>query len=80
MVTPLIETFLASDGDVRLPSIIGSSRPDQSRIVSPGMNEDISSRNDVQSTVQSDVDKADKLDAAVQQSSSNKWNAANHEL
>ena len=47
MVAPLIETFLASDGDVRLKIIIGASRPDQSRLVAPGMNKDISSRNDV---------------------------------
>ena len=40
------------------------------------MNEDILSREDVWSTVQSDVGEADKLDAAVQQSSSDKWNAA----
>ena len=74
MVAPLIEPFLASDGDVRLTSILGASRPNQSRIVSPGMNEDISSRNDVRSTVQSNVGKAEKLDTAVQQSSSDKWN------
>ena len=40
------------------------------------MNEDISSRNDVRSTVQSDGDKADKLDTAVKRSLSDKWNAA----
>ena len=40
------------------------------------MNKDISSRNDVWSTVRSDVGKVDKLDTVVQQSSSNKWNAA----
>ena len=39
------------------------------------MNEDISSRNDVRSTVRSDVSEADKLDTTVQRSSSNKWNA-----
>ena len=55
MVAPLNETFLASDGDVRSVSIIGASRPDQSRIIAPGMNEDISSRDYVRSTVQSDV-------------------------
>ena len=49
-VASLNEPFLASDGDVHLASIIGVSRPDQSRIVAPGMNEDISSRNDVRST------------------------------
>ena len=39
------------------------------------MNEDISSRNNVQSTVRSDVGKADILDAAVQLSPTDKWNA-----
>ena len=75
-VAPFNEPFLASDGDLRLASIIGASRPYQSRIVTPGTNEDISSRNDVQSTVRSNVGKADKLDTSVQQSSSDKWNAA----
>ena len=51
MVAPLNETFLAIDGDVRSASIIGASRPDQSRIVDPGINGDISSRNDVRITV-----------------------------
>ena len=60
MVENLNEPFLSSDGDVRLTSITGASRPDQSRIVSQGMNKDISSRNDVRSTVRSDVGKADK--------------------
>ena len=40
------------------------------------MNEDILSRENVRSTVRSDVGEADKLDAAVQRSSSDKWNAA----
>ena len=70
MVAPLNEPFLESDGDVRSTSIIGASRPNKSRIVAPGMNKDISSRDDVQSTVRSDVGKADKLDTAVQRSSS----------
>ena len=47
MVETLDEPFLESDGDVRLASIIGASRPNQSRIIAPGMNEDISSRDDV---------------------------------
>ena len=72
MVAPLIGTFLESDGDVRSTSIIGASRPDQSRIVAPGMNEDISIRNDVRSTVRSNVGKAEKHNTAVQHSSSNK--------
>ena len=64
MVASLDEPFLESNGNVR-SARIGASRPDQSRIISPGTNRDISSRDDVQSTVQSDVDKADKLDADV---------------
>ena len=76
MVAPLNEPFLEIDGGVRSTSIIGASRPDQSRIVAQGMNEDISSRNDVRSTVRSDIGEADKLETTVQWSSSNKWNAA----
>ena len=40
------------------------------------MNEDISIRDDVRSTVRSDVGEADKLDAAVQRSLSDEWNTA----
>ena len=63
MVAYLYEPFLASNGNVRLASIILASRLDQSRIIAPGMNKDISSRDDVRSTVRSDVGEADKLDA-----------------
>ena len=42
MVAPLDETFLESDGNIRSASIIGASRLNQSRIIAPGMNEDIS--------------------------------------
>ena len=76
MVAHLNEPFLASDGDIRLASIIESSSPNQSRIIYPGMNGDISSRDDVRITVRSDVGEADKLNSAVQRYSSNKWNAA----
>ena len=43
MVASLDEPFLASNGNVRSASIIGASRLDKSRIISPGMNKDISS-------------------------------------
>ena len=76
MVVPLDEPFLESDGNIRSASIIGVSRTDQSKIIAPGMNEDISSRDDDRSTVQSDAGKANKMDAAVQLSLSNEWNAA----
>ena len=71
MVASLDEPFMKSNGNVRSASIIGASRPNQSRIIAPGMNEDISSRDDVRSTVRSDIGKSDKLDTAVQRSLSN---------
>ena len=80
MVAPLDEPFLASNGNVRLASMIGESRTDKSRIIAPGMNKDISSRDDVRSTVRSDVGKPDKLDAAVQQSLSDEWNTESSQI
>ena len=80
MVASLDEHFLASNGDVRSAIIIGSSRPDQSRILVPGMNADISSRDDVRSTVRNDVGEADKLNAAVQRSLSDEWNTASSRI
>ena len=68
IITPLTEPFLTSNGDVRSTSVIGASRPNHSRIIDPSMNKDISSRDYFQSTVRSDVGKADKLDTAVQRS------------
>ena len=69
MITPLTEPFLTSDRDLRSTSVIGSSRPDNSRIFAPFMNEDISSRDDVLSTVRSDIGETKKLNTAVQKSS-----------
>ena len=80
MVASLVKPFLTSNGNVRSASIIGSSRPDQSRIIAPGMNEYISSRYDVRSTVQYDSCEADKLDAAVQRSSTDEWNTASSQI
>ena len=51
MVASLDEPFLTSNGNVRSEIIIGASRPDQGRMIFPGMNEDILSRDDVRSTV-----------------------------
>ena len=76
MITPLTEPFLTSNRDVRSTSVIGASRPNHSRIVDPFMNEDISSRDDVLSTVRSDIGKAEKLDTAIQRSLTDKRNTA----
>ena len=51
MVTSLIESLLAINGNIRSASILGSSRTNQSRIFDPGMHEDISGRDNVQGTV-----------------------------
>ena len=80
MVESLVKPFLTSNGNVRLASIIGASWPDQSRVIAPGMNEDISSRDDVRNTVRNDVGKADKLDATAQRSSTNEWNTASSQI
>ena len=73
MVTYLVESLLASNGNVRSTSIIGASRPNQSRIFAPGMNKYISCRDYVRSTVRNDVDGADKLDTTVEGSSTDEW-------
>ena len=66
MITPLMEPFLTSDRDIRTTIVIGKSSPNHSRIGTPFMKKDISSGDNVLITVQSDIDKADKLDTAVQ--------------
>ena len=80
MVTSLIESLLASNGNIRSASILGASRNYQSRIFSPGMHEDISGRDDVRSTVRNDVREADKLDATVDGSSTDEENTASSQI
>ena len=75
VISPLMETFLASDRDVHVTSVIGDSRPDHSRIGTPFMNKDIWSRDDTLS-VRRDVVKLDKLDTSVQQSSTDERNTS----
>ena len=69
MVTSLVEALLTSNGNIRLVSKLGASQTNQSRIFAPGMHEDISSRDDIQSTFRNDVGKADKLNTTVDGSS-----------
>ena len=68
---PLTEPFLTSDMDVRTTSVIGASKPNHSRIGTPFMKKDVSSRYNALSTLRSDVGKIDKLDTSVQRSSTN---------
>ena len=65
MLTSLIEALLERNRNIGTTSIIGASRTNQSRIFAPGMHEDISGRDDVQSTFRNDVREADKLNTTV---------------
>ena len=75
IITTLTEHFLTSDGDVRSTSVIGYSRPNHGRIGTPFVNKDIWSR-DYTFSVRSDVGELDKLDTAVQRSSTDKRDMA----
>ena len=74
MFIPLIESFLTRNGHIRTAGIIGTSRPNHSEILSPRMNEDILSGNNVTTTVRSDVRLAEKLDTTVEAFTSDKRN------
>ena len=76
VIAPLTEPFLTSDRNVRTTSVIGASSPNHSMIETPFMNKDISSGDDVLSTIRSDVGEVDKMDTSVQQSSTNERNTA----
>ena len=62
MLICFFEAFLARDRNIGTTSILGALRPNHSRIVAPGMHEDISGRDNVQSTVRNDVLIVDKLE------------------
>ena len=65
MLTYFVEAFLARNRNIRTTSIVGARRPNHSRILTPGMHEDISGRDNFRSTVRNDVREADKLDTTV---------------
>ena len=80
VIALLNEPFMNSDRDVRTTSVIGASMPNHSRIGILFMNKYFSSRYEAVSTVRSDVSKLDKLDTAVQQSSTNKRDMASSQI
>ena len=80
MVTSLIEALLESNGNIRSTSILGESRTNQSRIFAPGTNGNISSRDDVRSTVRNHVGKADKLNTTVDRPLTNERNTASSQI
>ena len=74
MFTPFLEAFLTRNGHIRTTGIIGTSRPNHSRILTPGMNEDILCGNNVTTTVRSDVRVMEKLDTVIEAFMSNERN------
>ena len=66
MLTSFVEAFLTRNRHICTKSIVGSRRPNHSRIFSPGMHEDISGGDNFQSTVRNDVRIVDKLDTTVE--------------
>ena len=71
MFAPFLEAFLTGNRHVRTTSIVGTSRPNHSRIISPRMHEDILRGNDVTTTVRSDVRVMEKIDTTVEAFTSN---------
>ena len=65
MFTPFVGAFLARNRDIGTKCILGARRPNHCRIFAPGMQEDISGRDNVRNTVRNDVRIADKLDTTV---------------
>ena len=65
MLASFVEAFLARNRNIGTASILGACRPNHSRIIPPGMNEVISGRDNVQSTVRNDVRISNKLDTTV---------------
>ena len=71
--------FLSCDRDVHTSSEIGDSRLDHGRIGTPFVNKNIWS-GDANFSVRSDVGKADKIDTAVQRSSTDEMNTASSRI
>ena len=74
MFAPFLEAFLTGDRNIRTSRIIGTSRPDHSRILSPRMHEDISRRKNTTITDVGDVRIIEKLDTTVDGLTANKRN------
>ena len=74
MFAPFLEAFLTGNRHVLTSKIVGTSRTDHSRIISPRMHEDILRGNDLETTVRSDVGVINKLDTTVEGLATNKRN------
>ena len=79
VIAPLTEPFLTSDRDIPKSSEIVDSRLECGRIGTPFVNKNIWSGDDAFS-VQSDVGKLDKLNTAIQRSSTDERNTASSQI
>ena len=80
MFAPFLEAFLTRNGHIRTFGIVGTCRTDHSRIISPGMHEDILRENDVTTTVRSNVRIMEKLDTTVDGLTTNKSNTESTDI
>ena len=80
MFAPFLEAFLTGNRHVRTTGIVGTSRPNHSRIISPRMHEDILRGNDVATTVQSDIGVMKKLNTTVDGLTNNKRNTESSDI
>ena len=80
MFTPFVEALLTRNWHICTTCIVGASRPNHSRIFSPGMHEYILGGDNVRSTVRSDVRIADKLNTTVEAFTTDKKNTASSRI
>ena len=76
MLTSMLEALLARNRNIGTASLLGASRTNQSRVFAPGVHEDISGRDNVQSTVRNDVREADKTNTTVDGPTTDERNTA----
>ena len=80
MLTSLLESLLARNRNIGTTSILGEHQTNQIWVFTPGMHEDISGRDNFQSTVRNDVCKADKLHTTVDGHTTNERNTASSQI
>ena len=80
MFAPFLEDLLTGNRHVRTTGIVGTSRPDHCRIISPRMHKDILRGNYLATTVRSDVGVMKKLDTTVDGLTTNKSNTESSDI
>ena len=80
MFAPFLEALLTGNRHVHTTGIVGTSRPNHSRIIYPRMHEDILRGNDVATTVRSDFGVMKKLDTTVDRLMTKKRNTESSDI